>query len=121
MKRKETGNLGEKLAREFLEQRGYAIIETNYRSASGEIDIIAKQKDYLVFIEVRTKRGPGFGSPEESVTPLKKKHLVASAAHYYQTHENLPPSYRIDFVAIELGRNNKPVRINLIENAVTEP
>ena len=45
MKRKETGNLGEKLAREFLEQRGYSVIETNYRSPSGEIDIIARQSD----------------------------------------------------------------------------
>lgn len=120
MKRKETGNLGEKLAREFLEQRGYSVIETNYRSPSGEIDIIARQNDYLVFIEVRTKRGPRFGSPEESVTALKKKHLISSAAHYCQTHENLPPSYRIDFVAVELGRDNKSVRISLIENAVTE-
>ncbi len=120
MKRKETGNLGEKLAREYLEGRGYSVIETNYRCPSGEIDIVTRQDDCLVFVEVRTKRSLNFGSAEESVTPLKKAHLINSAAHYYQSHANLPPSYRIDFVAVELGRDNQPVCIRLIENAVTE-
>jgi putative endonuclease len=119
MKRKETGNLGEKLAREYLERHGYAVIETNYRSPSGEIDIVARQGDTLVFVEVRTKRSTAFGTAEESVTPLKKQHLIASAAHYCQSHEDLPPSYRIDFIAVELGSDNRPTRISLIENAVT--
>ena len=120
MKRKETGILGEKLARAYLEQHSYTIVETNYRSPSGEIDIVARQGDYLVFIEVRAKRSHGYGSPEESVTALKKEHLIDSTAHYYQTHENLPALYRIDFVAVEIGRDNTPHRISLIENAVTE-
>ena len=55
MIRKETGILGEKLARDFLKKRGYRIIETNYRCRYGEIDIIARHKGYLIFIEVRTK------------------------------------------------------------------
>ncbi len=118
MKRKETGNLGEKLARTYLEQRGYLVVETNYRCPSGEIDIIAKKDEYLVFVEVRTKRSNKFGSPEESVTATKKAHLIDSTACYYQTHEGLPDSYRIDFVAVELGRDNTPTRINLIENAI---
>jgi putative endonuclease len=120
MKRKETGDLGEKLARDYLEKHGYAIVETNCRTTGGEIDIVARQGDFLVFVEVRTKRSKAFGTAEESITAKKQQHLIASAAYYYQSHENLPSSYRIDFVAVEIGSDNKPDRINLIENAVTE-
>lgn len=118
MNRKETGALGEKLARDFLEKKGYRVRETNYRCPEGEIDIIAQHKDYLVFIEVRTKRNLNFGSPEESITPTKMTRLVATAAHYRQDHNNLPPFWRIDFVAVELDQKGKPSRIELIENAV---
>ena len=118
MKRRDTGILGEKLARDFLKQRNYQIWQTNYRCSEGETDIIAKHKDSLVSIEVRTKKSLEFGSPEESITPAKMERLRAVAAHYRQTHENLPASWRIDVVAIELGKDNKISRIELIENAV---
>jgi len=120
MKRRDTGILGEKLARDFLKKRGYRIIETNYRCRQGEIDIVAKHKDWLVFIEVRAKKSSEFGSPEESITPVKKERMRATAAHYHQSHKNLPPLWRIDVVAIELDQNGKPSRIELIENAVSE-
>jgi putative endonuclease len=118
MKRRDTGMLGEKLAKDFLKKRGYRVIETNYRCAEGEIDIVARQRDYLVFIEVRAKKSRDFGSPEESVTPAKKERLRNAAARYQQEHDNLPQSWRIDFVAVELDRKDKPTRIELIENAV---
>ena len=120
MKRRDTGILGEKLGRDFLKKRGYRIQETNYRCHEGEIDIVAKHKDSLVFIEVRTKKSREFGSPEESITPAKKKRLIATAYHYQQTHDNLPASWRIDVLAIELDQKGEPSRIELIENAVTE-
>ncbi|MDD4875644.1 MAG: YraN family protein [Dehalococcoidales bacterium] len=120
MKRRETGMLGEKLARDYLEKKDYHVIETNYRCSDGEIDIIAKHKDFLVFVEVRTKTSLKFGSPEESVTPTKKARLKATAYHYIQNHEDLPLLWRIDFVAIELGLKGKILRIELIENAVND-
>jgi putative endonuclease len=120
MKRRDTGILGEKLAGDFLRKHGYRIKETNYRCPHGEIDIIARHKDYLVFVEVRTKRSLEFGSPEQSITPAKMERLRATAAHYQQTHDNLPPLWRIDVVAIELNEKGKPSRIELIENAVGE-
>lgn len=120
MNRKDTGNLGEKLARDFIQKRGYRILETNYRCPEGEIDIVARHKDFLVFVEVRTKRSLAFGSPEESITWTKRERLRTVAAHYLQTHDNLPPLWRIDVVAVELDRNGKPSRIELIENAVGE-
>jgi putative endonuclease len=120
MKRREVGILGEKLARDFLARNGYHIIENNYRCPEGEVDIIASYQDFLVFVEVRTKRSRQFGSPEESITPAKMKHLRAVAAQYCQTHDNLPPSWRIDVVAIELGQRGQVPRIEIIENAVGE-
>ncbi|MEE8193899.1 MAG: YraN family protein [Dehalococcoidales bacterium] len=119
-KRRDTGRQGEKLAREFLKKQGFHIVESNYRCPEGEIDIIARHQDYLIFVEVRTKTGPEFGSPEESITGAKKKRLIAAAYHYRQAHASLPPLWRIDFVAVELDRNGKPSRIELIENAIGE-
>ena len=120
MKRRDTGILGEKLARDFLKKRGYHILETNYRCPHGEIDIIARHKDYLAFIEVRTKKSLKFGSPEESITPAKRKRMIATAWHYQQAHDNLPPFWQIDIVAIELNQKGEPSRIELIENAISE-
>jgi len=118
MKRRDTGILGEKLARDFLKKRGYRTLETNYRCPQGEIDIVAKHKDFLVFIEVRTKTSLEFGSPEESITPAKKERMKAAAFHYQQTHNNLPLLWRIDVVAVELNQKGEPSRVELIENAV---
>jgi putative endonuclease len=120
MRRKDTGILGEKLAGDFLRKRGYRILEANYRCPHGEADLVAEHKDFLVFVEVRTKRSQEFGTPEESITATKKEHLRAVAAHYRQNHDNLPQSWRIDVVAVELDRKGKPSRIELIENAVDE-
>lgn len=120
MKRQETGHLGEKMAAGLLRKRGYRILQTNYRCSEGEIDIVARHKDCLVFVEVRTKRGTEFGSPEESITSTKMDKLRRVAAHYQQTHGDMPASWRIDVVAIELDRQNRPRRMEHIENAVGE-
>jgi putative endonuclease len=119
MKRKELGDTGEKLAKDFLKKKGYKIRETNFRCREGEIDIIARKKDCLIFVEVRTKSSTGYGSPEESVTFAKKEKLIASALTYLNTHKDLPESWRIDFVAVELDQNGKASRIELIENAIS--
>ena len=119
MRRKEKGELGEKLARNFLKKNGYRIKETNYRCKHGEIDIIATKKDYLVFVEVRTKGSTAFGTPEESITYSKKEKLIATALTYMDDNSHLPALWRIDFVAVELDGDNKATRIELIENAIS--
>lgn len=73
MKRIDTGKRGEELARDFLKRKVFRIQETIYRCSEGEIDIISRHKDYLVFTEVRTKTSRQFGSPEESITYTKKE------------------------------------------------
>jgi putative endonuclease len=118
MKRRETGALGEKIACDFLGKNGYDIVETNYHCPEGEIDIITKQADTLVFVEVRTKKSRLFGSPEESITQVKKEKLQTLAKRYGQEHENLPATWRIDVVAIQMDDSGRVSRIELIENAV---
>ncbi len=120
MKRRETGILGEKLACDFLGKNGYRIIERNFRCPGGEVDIVAQQQDTLVFVEVRTKRSRRFGSPEESITPTKMEHMRNAAVFYWQNHSNLPESWRIDVVAIQMDNRGHVSRIELIENAVGE-
>jgi putative endonuclease len=120
MNRQEVGKLGEKAAQRFLKKRGYRVRETGFRCRHGEIDIIARQKEYLVFVEVRTKSNLDFGTPEESITQAKKERLIASALTYTNTHKNLPSLWRIDVVAIELDDKGKAKRIELIENAIEQ-
>jgi putative endonuclease len=120
MNRQEIGKLGEKLAQKFLKKRGYRIRETNFHCRQGEVDIIARQGDYLVFIEVRTKSNLDFGSPEESITQSKKEKLIAVALTYITTHQKLPPLWRIDVVALEVSDKGKTKRIELIENAIEQ-
>ncbi len=118
MKRRETGMRGEELATDFLGKNGYDIIEKNFRCPGGDVDIVARQKDTLVFIEVRTKTSRVFGTPEESITPTKMERLRRVAAYYWQSHPNLPENWRIDVVAIEMNGRGRVSRIELIENAV---
>ncbi len=118
MERQEVGKLGEKLALRHLKKRGYRILDRNFRCRRGEIDIVTTQKDYLVFVEVRTKTTAAFGTPEESITQTKKDHLIATALTYISEHQKLPPLWRIDVVAVELDQKGKSKRIEIIENAV---
>ena len=120
MNRQEVGKLGEKVAQKFLKKQGYRIREVSFRCPHGEIDIIAQKKDYLVFVEVRTKSNLNFGTPEESLTQSKKKKLIASALTYANTHQNLPSLWRIDVIAIELNDKGQAKRIELIENAIEQ-
>lgn len=117
--RKKLGALGERIAREHIEKLGYRIIETNFRCHEGEIDIIAQDREQLVFVEVRTRRGLNFGSPEESITVSKRRKLIEVANAYLQSHEGLPSSWRIDVVAVELGPGGTVSRVELIQNAVS--
>ncbi|MEA3297960.1 MAG: YraN family protein [Chloroflexota bacterium] len=121
MRRQEVGRLGERLAAKFLRRRGYHIIETNFRCRGGEIDIIARQRDCLVFIEVRTRSSSSFGSPEESVTQAKRSKLIFTALTYISSHSKLPEQWRIDVVAVEVDAQGQARRIEIIENAVEGP
>ena len=113
------GALGERAARGHLERAGYAVLDVNYRCPHGEIDIVARDGEAVVFVEVRTRRGRNFGAPEESVTAGKARRLVATAESYLQSRDGLPPHWRIDLVAVDIDSRGRIARIERTENAVT--
>ncbi|MBI3241931.1 MAG: YraN family protein [Chloroflexi bacterium] len=114
------GRRGEQLAADKLISLGYEIVERNFRCPAGEIDLVAKFGETWVFVEVRTRRGADFGSPEESVTLRKKSHLIAAAQTYLQDHALGQVDWRIDFVAVELSGKGELLRVEVIENAINQ-
>jgi putative endonuclease len=80
--RRAQGNAAEDRACRHLEGAGFTIAERNFRTPGGEIDIVARKEDVLVFVEVRSLGTPDFGTPEESVAPPKRRRIVAAARHY---------------------------------------
>jgi len=111
------GHLGEDLAAERLRQGGYTIVERNVRSRYGEIDLVAKDGECVVFVEVRTMAS-GMMAPEESVTGRKQRRVVALSLRYLQDHGMTDADWRADVVAIEMGQDGKPVRFEHYVNAV---
>ncbi len=99
--RLDLGRSGEESARDFLVAAGFRIIETGYRLFRGEIDIIANDGDTLVFIEVKTRTGTGFGRPEEAVTPAKQRQIRKIALGYVLEHGLEDVDCRFDVVAID--------------------
>jgi putative endonuclease len=99
------GAWGEDLAAEYLIKHGLKIIDRNYRTREGEIDLIAQEEDTLVFIEVKTRTNQDFGFPEESVTEEKLEHLHDAAEQYLTEHLEVA-RWRYDVIAI-LGKPEK--------------
>ena len=118
--RQRLGSWGERIARKYLEERGYRILETNYRRPEGEIDIVTQQGETPVFVEVRTRRGDVMGLPEESVTRSKQNKLREVAQSYLQWTGQESASWRIDFVAVELTPAGRLKRVELIQNAIQD-
>ena len=116
--RQSLGRRGEALARRHLESRGYVVIETNYRTRGGEIDLVTEHRGKLVFVEVRTTSTRSFGSPEESITRKKRKHLIRTARHYLNARDRADRDWRVDVVAVEFGRGGRVDRLEIVENAV---
>lgn len=110
-----TAVLGEDYACKYIAQKGYKIIERNFRKGYGEIDIVALDCDTLVFIEVKTRSSAFFGSPFESVAGLKLKTLIKTAQYYKYIHPELPDSIRMDAIGIIIA-DNKVKKIEHLEN-----
>jgi len=110
----ELGKKGEELARRFLEENGYVIIETNWRHEKDEIDIIAKEKDELVIVEVKTRSTSFFGDPEDAVGSRKEEFLIRATEAYLEENE-LDIDTRFDIISIIL--NNKEQKIRHIVDA----
>lgn len=109
------GFKGEGLACNFLIDNGYKIIKRNYRTKLGQIDVIAKDKDTLCFIEVKTRSSDMAGLPEEAITPIKKRKISKIALIYLKENQLLNKRARFDVVSVLF--NEGGFKINLIKDA----
>ncbi|MFN0069873.1 MAG: YraN family protein [Chloroflexota bacterium] len=113
MNGKALGELGEDLAADFLSKRGYAIVARNQRSHWGEIDLIAREGEDLVFVEVKTRRENGSVGPEQAMTRGKLHRIEQLAMAYLDEHSLHAAPWRVEVVSIETNANGTPVRIQL--------
>jgi putative endonuclease len=117
-KAQKTGARGEKLALTFLSDKGLAIVETNWRCPQGEIDIVARDAQTLVFVEVRSRRADSTERAFASVSPLKREKMIAAAYAYLAAHDlDDNAVWRIDVVAVAFARGGKVV-IDHVEDAL---
>ena len=110
------GRWGEEIAAEYLQKEGYILVDRNVRSPYGEIDLILKRDETIVFIEVKTRTSSRYGYPEESITPRKQQHMFDSAEHYAQ-EKNLA-HWRIDAVSVEGKPDGEIPKITYFEDVL---
>ena len=116
--RQRLGRWGEGVAATHLEAQGYVIVAHNWRCAAGEIDLVARDGETLVFVEVKTRRGRAYGAPEEALTPRKAARLLQLGEQYCYEHDLNDVNWRIDLVAVELDNRGLLLRCEHIPNAV---
>ena len=114
-KQQKFGETGESLAAWYLKKNGYKIIEQNYRTQLGEIDIIAKEKKTIVFVEVKARKSTRFGNPKWAVTPKKQRKISMVALYYLKTTNQINTKARFDVVAIT--SNQDQPQIEIVKNA----
>jgi putative endonuclease len=113
MTTREIGELGEKKGVEYLKKAGYKIVETNFSVKAGEIDVIAKDKDYLVFVEIKFRRTSEYGPPAEAVVKKKQNKIIKSALLYLKMNRIIGANVRFDVLSLGPGEND----VELIKNA----
>lgn len=116
---RQIGNLGERLAREYLQRKKYTIIESNFHSQLGEIDIIAEKAGWLIFIEVKTQTRSDpriFGYPEELVDYTKQRKMLATVNKYLDDKDLNPDNWRLDIITVNLNLKTRKAKIIHCEN-----
>jgi putative endonuclease len=112
------GKWGEEMAAKFLEDKGFHVINRNYRTPFGELDLIVQIDDETRFVEVKTRTGLNFGQPEEAITRTKRAHLLRAVQAYWLDRIEAEGSWQIDVIAV-LGRpEDKDIQIEHFENAI---
>ena len=115
-KTQKIGNKGESIARDYLIQKGYVIIDTNWSTRFGELDIIALQDEVYVFVEVKTRYSKNTESAFTSITPTKQEKMIKAVYHYIHEKDLEDIIWRIDAIGIALNRNESPT-IDHVEDA----
>ncbi len=111
MDRNELGRRGEDLAAECLKQKGCIILMKNFSCRIGEIDIVARHGSTLIFAEVKTRSGKGYGTPAESVTQYKRRNIIRAAAFYMQKFNIKGMDVRFDVIEISFEHIEDAFRI----------
>lgn len=114
LERKSLGKSAEGMARSFLKRKGYRILEQNYSCPLGELDLVALEREVLAFIEVRSRWG--IGNPEASIDLAKQRQII-KAAQFYLSQKRWDGDCRFDVVAIQISREGKIERMELIRDA----
>ncbi len=113
--RKQFGKRGEELAVSLLRKKGYKVIERNFRTRTGEIDIVAKHRGRIVFVEVKARKSGCYGDPKFAVTAQKKRKISMVALEYLKKHHSLQTPARFDVVTIQSA--NTGAKVEIIPNA----
>jgi len=114
---KDIGSLGEEISEIYLTESGYTVLDRNFRCKTGEIDLIARDGDYICFIEVKTRCGDLFGSPCEAVTFSKQQKISRTAQMYILRKKLFNHFFRFDVIEVILNKENGSSSIKLIKNA----
>ncbi len=114
---KDIGALGENISENYLKNLGYRILDKNFRCKCGEIDLIAINKGYICFVEVKTRYGINYGTPAESVTSSKQKKIYKTAQVYILMKNIIDYNFRFDVIEVLLNSNNNDFLVNHIEDA----
>jgi len=106
--RQRVGQQGEEIAANYLQHQGYQILDRNYHSRFGEVDLVAEKDDVVVFVEVKARTSASFGLPEESVTAEKLAKIYDTALLWLQQHPEKPDDWRVDVIAIQMDKGLQP-------------
>lgn len=113
------GKMGEEWAVTYLIEKGYTIIERNFRCRQGEIDIIGKEKEELVFLEIKTRTNKKYGEPAEALNNIKKKHIIRTIEFYLYTNQLTNEQVRVDVIEVYIyNYKRKNYTINHIQNII---
>lgn len=118
-KKDSLGASGEKIAVKFLRKNGYKILQRNYNTKFGEIDVIGYDHGTISFIEVKTRLSESFGPPESAVTQTKKNHIIKTAQKYITENKLEDVCCRFDVVTVRLSNDGKSQDVSLLKNAFT--
>jgi putative endonuclease len=116
--RKRVGASGEAAAGQFLLQHGYTILAQNWRTRTGELDLVAERGGVVVFVEVKARTSHRFGLPEEAITPAKRRKLIHTAQAFLRRERREGAEWRIDVIALDLGQDGRVLRLDHYEDAV---
>lgn len=114
------GRVGEKIARYHLTRKGYQVVAANARTPLGEIDLVARDKRTIVFVEVKTRRSASLGPPYLSITPAKKRRMVRSALYFLKCRGLLRAGWRIDVISINIDSSCRVERLEHFVSAVED-